>query len=126
MPHAFFVAPQYGFLVQQMSPALTSAPTGTPVALMPGLPSSTRPWAEPRTGRCRTPSLWCPSMTFQCSRWDPQSLASCLSSMMLAPPMPMTDWVADSGITNQTTPHLGLLRLPTLPPTLSVLVLSYP
>jgi hypothetical protein len=100
---AFFAAAHYGFLVRQVGPSFTLPPSQQ-------LPPST---------------LWF-------GEWDPQSLVGCLSSTTSAPPMPVTDWVADSGTTNHTTPtsvtfsHPGLLRLPILPPSLLVMVLSCP
>jgi hypothetical protein len=42
-------------------------------------------------------------------------LAGCLSSMAFAPPMPVTDWVVDSGATNHTTSHLGHISSPRPP-----------
>jgi hypothetical protein len=154
------------------------------LAPLPGRPS-TRRWTEPRTGRCRTPSLrhpsWAsgaaclavllgpihgrspvlvdvarllhgtlvslpvqqvgssftssppqqsPSSTLWFGEWDPQSLIGCLSSTVPTPPTSVTDWVVDSGATNHTPPHPvtsshpGLRRLPTIPTSLLVMVLS--
>jgi hypothetical protein len=130
-------------------------PQGPALALLPSHSPSTRPWAEPCIGRCRTPYSQHPSMAFRWSMWDPHScclrhsnrrhrrrgsrsgtqyLAGCLSSMTPAPPTAVTNWVADSSATNHTTPHPtpatsphpDLLRLPTLPQSLSLMVLSYP
>jgi hypothetical protein len=106
---------------------------------LPGSPPWTCTWAEPHTGRCRTASSRHPSMAFPCSRqdplslcfrhssrrpqpwfseWDPQSITGCLSSTTPAPPTPMTDWVANSGATNHTTPHPGHIFSPR-PPSLA-------
>jgi hypothetical protein len=47
--------------------------------------------------------------------WESQSLTGCFSSTVPAPPTPVTDWVADSGATNHTTPHLGHIYSPRPP-----------
>jgi hypothetical protein len=71
-----------------------------------------------------------PSSTPWFGEWDPQSLIGCLSSTVPTPPTSVTDWVADSGATNHTPPHPvtsshpGLRRLPTIPTSLLVMVLS--
>jgi hypothetical protein len=59
------------------------------------------------------------------NEWDPQSLNGCFSSTTPAPPMPVTDWVAESSATNHTTPHsdhIFSLRPPSLahPPSIVV------
>jgi hypothetical protein len=47
--------------------------------------------------------------------WDTQSLASSFSTMTLAPPTMVSDWVADSGASYHTTPDAGIL-VSTSPP----------
>jgi hypothetical protein len=50
--------------------------------------------------------------------YNPQSVDSCLSSTTPAPHTPVTDWVADSGATNHTTPYPGHISSPR-PPSLA-------
>jgi hypothetical protein len=87
--HAFFAAPQCGFPVEQVGPSFTSPP-----------------------------SQQSPPSTLWFGEWDPQSLTDCLSSTASASPTPVTDWVANSGATNHTTPHSGHISSP-MPPSLA-------
>jgi hypothetical protein len=72
-PHAFFTAPQCGFLVQQVPVSVTAVTTLNVVVRGVG---PLVPRRLPQLDNARFPML-------------------------------MTDWVADSGATNHTTPHLG-------------------
>jgi hypothetical protein len=47
--------------------------------------------------------------------WDTQSLARSFSTMTLAPPTAVSDWVPDSGASYHTTPDIGIL-VSTSPP----------
>jgi hypothetical protein len=48
--------------------------------------------------------------------WDTQSLASSFSTMTLAPPTSVSDWVADSGASYHTTLDAGILSSTSPPP----------
>jgi hypothetical protein len=80
-------------------PAAPSAPPQPQQGLLP-LP---RPSAHP---------LWGPWT----NGWDAQSLASFFSTMTLAPPTSVSDWVADSGASYHTTPDVGILSSTSPPP----------
>jgi hypothetical protein len=43
--------------------------------------------------------------------WSPQSLANAFDMMMLQTPSSLTEWVADSGALNHTTPDPGNIFL---------------
>jgi hypothetical protein len=62
--HTFLVAPQYGFLVQQVGPSFTP-----PLAPLP-------------------PPQQSPPSTLWFKEWDPQSLTDYFSSTMPTPPVP--------------------------------------
>jgi hypothetical protein len=49
--------------------------------------------------------------------WDTQSLADSFSTMTLAPPTSVSNWVADSGASYHTTPDAGFLSSTAPPPT---------
>jgi hypothetical protein len=87
----FFVAPP---------PAVPSAPSQPQQGLLP-LPG---PLA---------PHVWGPWT----NGWDTQSLANSFSTMTLAPPTSVSDWVADSGASYHTTPDAGILSSTSPPPT---------
>jgi hypothetical protein len=84
LPHAFFAAPPVG---PPFMPPL--APLPLPRALSPQQQSWT-PWS---------------------GEWDQQSLAGSFSTMELTP-TPTTDWVAEFGTSNYTTPYSGSISSP--------------
>jgi hypothetical protein len=108
---------------------------GPALVLPPGRPRLTHPWAEPRTGQYRTPSSQHPSMASRCNRWDPHPCCLDHSSHHrrrrgsgsgtpspslngARSPTSVTNWVADSGATNHTTPHPGHISSP-MPPSVA-------
>jgi hypothetical protein len=86
------VAPSFGYQPQQVGPA--SAPPLAPLPVHPGL---MQPMGQQPPGPAWNPWTGC---------WDQQSLANSFSTMTLNQPA-ITDWIADPGASNHTTPDCG-------------------
>jgi hypothetical protein len=99
----------------------TSAPRpATPQQVFFAAPPPTAPSAPPQPQQGLLPLPGPPAQPVWgpwANGWDTQSLANS-STMTLAPPTSVSDWVADSGASYHTTPDAGILSstsLPTLP-----------
>jgi hypothetical protein len=86
------VTPSFGYQPQQVGPA--SAPPLAPLPVHLGL---MQPMGQQPPGLAWNSWTGC---------WDQQSLANSFSTMTLNQPT-ITDWIADSGASNHTTPDFG-------------------
>jgi hypothetical protein len=100
--------------------ASTSAPRpATPQEVFFAAPPPAAPSAppQPRQGLLPLPGPPAPPVWGPWTNgWDTQSLANSFSTITLAPPTSVSDWVADFGASYHTTPDAGILSS-TSPPT---------